>query len=237
MHQFVRHAVERALAATGAEQPAVSAADRLGLAAARTPPLGPAAGDGRASRTAGSRCGPVARPRRQRAGRPGQAAMTLGAGEPVAVLRDAVRRALPARRGRAPGAARDRRRPSAGLRARAAARHLRAGAEPRRAGAGRHARRARAHRLRAAEAAVRHGRGGCRCSRCWCRRRSPRRRSRWPPRTSTRRCSTRWASRSRALAPATLAVRGVPAPLADADAVTLARAVLPTCASSAAATC
>jgi DNA mismatch repair protein MutL len=40
VHQFVRHAVERALAATGAEQPAASAAERLGLAAARTPPLG-----------------------------------------------------------------------------------------------------------------------------------------------------------------------------------------------------
>ena len=39
VHQFVRHAVERALAATGAEQPAVSASDRLGLAAAHTPPF------------------------------------------------------------------------------------------------------------------------------------------------------------------------------------------------------
>lgn len=39
VHQFVRHAVERALAVTGAEQPAVSAAEKLGLAAARTPPL------------------------------------------------------------------------------------------------------------------------------------------------------------------------------------------------------
>jgi DNA mismatch repair protein MutL len=40
IHQFVRHAVERALAATAREQPAVSASDRLGLAAAHTPPLG-----------------------------------------------------------------------------------------------------------------------------------------------------------------------------------------------------
>ena len=39
LHQFVRHAVEKALAATAAEQPAVSAAERLGLAAALTPPL------------------------------------------------------------------------------------------------------------------------------------------------------------------------------------------------------
>jgi DNA mismatch repair protein MutL len=38
IHQFVRHAVERALAATAAEQPAVSAADRLGLVAAQLAP-------------------------------------------------------------------------------------------------------------------------------------------------------------------------------------------------------
>jgi DNA mismatch repair protein MutL len=43
VHQFVRHAVERALATTGAEQPAVSAAEKLGLAAARTPPAGASA--------------------------------------------------------------------------------------------------------------------------------------------------------------------------------------------------
>ncbi|HKW80550.1 MAG TPA: DNA mismatch repair endonuclease MutL [Casimicrobiaceae bacterium] len=41
IHQFVRRAVEKALAATAAEQPAVSAAERLGAAAARTPPLVP----------------------------------------------------------------------------------------------------------------------------------------------------------------------------------------------------
>jgi DNA mismatch repair protein MutL len=40
IHQFVRHAVERALATTAREQPAVSAMEKLGLAAARTPPLG-----------------------------------------------------------------------------------------------------------------------------------------------------------------------------------------------------
>jgi DNA mismatch repair protein MutL len=39
LHQFVRRAVEKALAATAAEQPAVSAAERLGVAAALTPPL------------------------------------------------------------------------------------------------------------------------------------------------------------------------------------------------------
>src|SRR6185437_15049511 len=42
IHQFVRHAVERSLAATAAEQPAVSAAERLGLAAAHLPPRVPA---------------------------------------------------------------------------------------------------------------------------------------------------------------------------------------------------
>jgi DNA mismatch repair protein MutL len=40
IHQFVRHAVERALATTAAEQPAVSAAERLGIAAARIAPVG-----------------------------------------------------------------------------------------------------------------------------------------------------------------------------------------------------
>ena len=44
IHEFVRRAVERALAASAAEQPAVSAAEKLGLAAARTPPLAPATG-------------------------------------------------------------------------------------------------------------------------------------------------------------------------------------------------
>ena len=41
IHQFVRHAVERALAASAAEQPAVSAAERLGVAAAHLPPRAP----------------------------------------------------------------------------------------------------------------------------------------------------------------------------------------------------
>jgi DNA mismatch repair protein MutL len=44
IHQFVRHAVERALAATAAEQPAVSAAERLGVAAAQLPPRVPEEG-------------------------------------------------------------------------------------------------------------------------------------------------------------------------------------------------
>jgi DNA mismatch repair protein MutL len=45
IHQFVRHAVERALAATAADQPAVSAAERLGLAAAHLPPRVPSTVD------------------------------------------------------------------------------------------------------------------------------------------------------------------------------------------------
>ena len=39
VHQFVRYAVEKGLASTAAEQPAVSASERLGVAAARVPPL------------------------------------------------------------------------------------------------------------------------------------------------------------------------------------------------------
>src|SRR6266700_7497945 len=41
VHQFVRRSVEKGLASTAAEQPAVSAAERLGVAAARVPPLAP----------------------------------------------------------------------------------------------------------------------------------------------------------------------------------------------------
>src|SRR5215472_944615 len=63
VHQFVRHAVEKALAATAAEQPAVSAAERLGVAAALTPPLVP---QGAHSRT------------------PAQGAMMLASREPEA---------------------------------------------------------------------------------------------------------------------------------------------------------
>ena len=39
LHEFVRRAVEKALAATAAEHPSVSAAERLGAAAALTPPV------------------------------------------------------------------------------------------------------------------------------------------------------------------------------------------------------
>jgi DNA mismatch repair protein MutL len=72
VHQFVRHAVERALAATGAEQPAVSAAEKLGIAAARTPPLVPDAPDRGAAPVSS---GPFATAR--------QAAMALESGEPA----------------------------------------------------------------------------------------------------------------------------------------------------------
>ncbi len=56
VHQAIRHAVERALAATGAEQPAVSAAEKLGIAAAKTPPPVPVpdwSAVGRGARTPG----------------------------------------------------------------------------------------------------------------------------------------------------------------------------------------
>jgi len=69
VHQFVRHAVERALATTGAEQPAVSAAEKLGAAAARTPPLAP---DNRGTGRDGGGWVP-----------PAQSAMALGTAEPA----------------------------------------------------------------------------------------------------------------------------------------------------------
>jgi DNA mismatch repair protein MutL len=67
VHQFVRHAVEKALAMTAADQPAVSATERLGVAAARTPPLMP----GREARASF-------------AASPAQSAMALAAAEPAA---------------------------------------------------------------------------------------------------------------------------------------------------------
>ena len=71
VHQFVRHAVERALAVTGAEQPAVSAADRLGLAAAQAPPFAPS----RDALAAPTRPWPYVPPR--------QGAMPLDVAEPA----------------------------------------------------------------------------------------------------------------------------------------------------------
>ena len=62
IHQFVRHAVERALATTAAEQPAVSAAERLGIATARMPPRVPAHDDPNVPLPLGSRPPPPALP-------------------------------------------------------------------------------------------------------------------------------------------------------------------------------
>jgi DNA mismatch repair protein MutL len=69
VHQFVLHAVRRSLATIGAEQPAVSAAEKLGIAAARVPPLAPADAVGFHERPAWS------------ASR--QGAIALGAAEPA----------------------------------------------------------------------------------------------------------------------------------------------------------
>jgi DNA mismatch repair protein MutL len=81
MHQFVRHAVERALAANAAEQPAVSAAERLGVAAAQFPPVAlsrdafaTSANDARVGAEIGT---PVGTPWRG-----AQSALALATGEP-----------------------------------------------------------------------------------------------------------------------------------------------------------
>ena len=73
VHQFVQHAVVRALATTGATQPAVSAAEKLGLASALVPPLMPARPTDLARATGGSA---YAAPR--------QGAMALGVAESAA---------------------------------------------------------------------------------------------------------------------------------------------------------
>ncbi len=72
VHQFVRHAVQRALADTGAAQAAVSAAEKLGIAAAMLPPRVPMA-EPLDSLHAASAMRP-----------PWQQAMPLGASEPAA---------------------------------------------------------------------------------------------------------------------------------------------------------
>jgi DNA mismatch repair protein MutL len=94
IHQFVRHAVERALAANAAEQPAVSAAERLGIAAAHLPPRVP---EGAASpRDASGADGGTSAWRAH-----AQRGMPLDAGEPAAFYqrlfgeRSAVRTELP----------------------------------------------------------------------------------------------------------------------------------------------
>ena len=72
VHQFVLHAVARALAATGAQQPAVSAAEKLGIASARVPPIVPEVTAGAERWLART---PYVAPR--------QAAMALGTAEPA----------------------------------------------------------------------------------------------------------------------------------------------------------
>ena len=71
VHQFVQHAVARALATTGAEQPAVSAAEKLGVVAARVPPLAPETRSGGGRFDARSHSAPR------------QDAMAFGAAEPA----------------------------------------------------------------------------------------------------------------------------------------------------------
>jgi DNA mismatch repair protein MutL len=79
IHQFVLHAVERALATTAAEQPAVSAAERLGMTAARIAPFG-SSGDGSAPAPAGSGRPAPSLP----TWTPGQRPLALPADEPAA---------------------------------------------------------------------------------------------------------------------------------------------------------
>jgi DNA mismatch repair protein MutL len=85
IHQFVRHAVERALATTAAEQPAVSAAERLGMAAAQLPPRVPA--DGVPSHTRADEAGGRADGERDGARQDAQRALSLASHEPAAFYR------------------------------------------------------------------------------------------------------------------------------------------------------
>jgi len=78
IHQFVRHAIERALATTAAEQPAVSAAERLGMTAARLAPHG-GARDGAFGDSSGSAPSPPSFP----TWTPGQRPLALPADEPA----------------------------------------------------------------------------------------------------------------------------------------------------------
>ena len=86
IHQFVRHAVERALAANAADQPAVSAAERLGLAAAQLPPRAAGAAgalhEGVAAGSASS--GPAAA---HETGMASQRGLRFAANEPAAFYR------------------------------------------------------------------------------------------------------------------------------------------------------
>ncbi len=77
IHQIVRHAVERALAASAAEQPAVSAAERLGVAAAQLPPYAPAQTPSRDAFGTEQTTVPAGMPRHS-----SQSPLALEAGEP-----------------------------------------------------------------------------------------------------------------------------------------------------------
>mgnify|MGYP001419325125 CR=1 FL=1 len=77
IHEFVRRAVERSLAATAAEQPAVSAAEKLGAAAAQMPPIGGASMLSSAAPGSGGSAGMAWAPSTQ-------AALAIDAAEPSA---------------------------------------------------------------------------------------------------------------------------------------------------------
>ncbi|HVO90020.1 MAG TPA: DNA mismatch repair endonuclease MutL [Casimicrobiaceae bacterium] len=80
LHSFVQHAVERALAANAAEQPAVSAAERLGVAAARIAPRGGSMDDPFAPALSSAPNGPRTFP----SWTPPQSSLALNAAEPSA---------------------------------------------------------------------------------------------------------------------------------------------------------
>ena len=210
VHQFVRHAVERALAATAAEQPAVSAAGALGVAAARMPPL-------RAGRRAGVR-------QRRAFAHARRASMALGARRAGGVLRAAVRRARAqvAERRMAPTCP-----TTAIIRSGFALAQLH----------GIYVLAQNRDGLVLVDMHAAHERIVYERLKTALDARMPMQpllvpatfaadRSKSRPPTSTRRSLSRSASRCRSLGPSTLAVRGVPALLVDADAVALARAVL-----------
>ena len=193
IHQFVRHAVERALAATAREQPAVSAAEKLGARRARTPPLGAEhALDGVAvapAAASGARSTPS---------------------EPSAFYARLFGRAT-----RRDAAARCRRPTTIRIRSGFALAQLHGiyVLAQNRAGLVLVDMHAAHERIVYERLKTTLRTRACRCSRCSCRRRSPRSRSRSPRPRSTRETLATLGFAMSALGPATLAVRGVPAPL------------------------